>query len=87
MKRRMNDIEGFTFTGIVELCEKKWGKKYTMDIMDVLYLHHLKSRGICGNGVGDMKSYLMKEGYDSNETLSMVKRYNLRVLFNCSTLL
>ena len=77
MKRRMNDIEGFTFTGIVELCEKKWGKKYTMGIMDVLYLHHLKSRGICGNGEGDMKSYLMKEGYDSNETLSMVKRYNL----------
>ena len=26
MKRRMNDIEGFTFTGIVELCEKNGAK-------------------------------------------------------------
>ena len=76
MKREMNPIEGFTFDGILQISEQKWGKKYTMGIMDILYLHHLKSRGICGNGEDDMKRYLMKEGYSSTDTLSMIKRYN-----------
>ena len=75
--RKMNEIEGFTFDGIIQLSENKWGKKYTMGIMDILYLHHLQSRGICGKSNEDMKTYLMREGYGSNETLSMIKRYNL----------
>ena len=72
----MNIIEGLTFDGILNLSEQKWGKKYTMGIIDVLYLHHLKSRGICGKSMDDMKSYLMNEGHSSNETLHMIKRYN-----------
>jgi hypothetical protein len=74
--RKMNEIEGFTFDGILQISEQKWGKKYTMGIMDILYLHHLKSRGICGSNEDDMKRYLMKEGHSSTETLSMIKRYN-----------
>ena len=74
--RKMNEIEGFTFDGILQISEQKWRKKYTMGIMDILYLHHLKSRGICGNSEDDMKRYLMKEGYSSTDTLSMIKRYN-----------
>lgn len=73
----MNEIEGFTFDGIIQLSENKWGKKYTMGIMDILYLHNLQSRGICGKSNEDMKTYLMREGYSSNTTLSMIKRYNL----------
>jgi hypothetical protein len=61
MKREMNSIEGFTFDGILQISEQKWGKKYTMGIMDILYLHHLKSRGICGSNEDDMKRYLMKK--------------------------
>jgi hypothetical protein len=76
MKREMNEIEGFTFDGIIKLSEQKWGKKYTMSITDILYIHHLQSRGICGKSEDDMKSYLMKEGHSSTETLSMIKRYN-----------
>ena len=53
------------------------GGKYTMGIMDILYPHHLQSRGICGKTNEDMKSYLMREGYSSNATLSMIKKYNL----------
>jgi len=76
MRRKMNIIEGLTFDGILNLSEQKWGKKYTMGIIDVLYLHHLKSRGICGKSRDDMKSYLMNEGHSSKETLHMIKRYN-----------
>jgi hypothetical protein len=76
MNRNMNEVEGFTFEGIIRLAEEKLGKKQTMEIVDVLYLHHLKSRGICGESEDDMKKYLMKEGNDSNKTLSMIKRYN-----------
>lgn len=72
----MNEIEGFNFDGILHISEQKWGKKYTMGIMDILYLHHLKSRGICGSSEDDMKRYLMSEGNTSTETLSMIKRYN-----------
>jgi hypothetical protein len=76
MKREMNEIESFNFDGILYLSEQKWGKKYTMGIMDILYLHHLKSRGICGNSEDEMKRYLMSEGHNSTETLNMIKRYN-----------
>ena len=75
MKRTMNEVEGLTFDGILKLSESKFGTKYTMQIMDVLYLHHLKSRGICGDSEDEMKSYLMKEGHDSRDTLKMIKRY------------
>ena len=74
-KRVMNEVEGITFDSILKLSEQKWGKRYTMGIIDILYLHHIKSRGICGSNEDDMKRYLMKEGYDSKETLSMIKRY------------
>ena len=47
-----------------------------MSITDILYIHHLQSRGICGKSEDDMKSYLMKEGHSSTDTLSMIKRYN-----------
>ena len=76
MKRTMNPQEGFTFDGILKLSEEKWGKRTTLEICDVLYLHHLKMRKIVGEGEEDMKRYLMKEGYNSNETLTMIKRYN-----------
>ena len=76
MKRTMNEVEGLTFDGILKLSESKFGTKYTMKIMDVLYLHHLKSRGICGSSKDEMKSYLMREGYDSRNTLKMIKRYS-----------
>lgn len=72
----MNEIEVFTFDGILKLSEEKWGKKTTLEICDVLYLHHLRMRKIVGEGEEDMKRYLMKEGYNSNETLTMIKRYN-----------
>lgn len=72
----MNSIEGFTYEGILILSENKWGRKYTMGIADILYLHHLRMRNIVGEGVDELKKYLMKEGYDSKETLSMIKRYN-----------
>jgi len=26
MKRKMNEIEGFTFNGILQISEQKWGK-------------------------------------------------------------
>ena len=73
--RRMSPVEGLTFDGIIKIAEQKWGKRFTMSVIDTLYLHHLKSRNICGNSENDMKDYLMREGYDSNETLSMIKRY------------
>ena len=76
MKRKMNEIEGFTFEGILQLSEKKWGDKYTMGITDILYLHHLRERKICGSSEDDMKRYLMKDGYNSIDTLNMIKRYN-----------
>tara|TARA_B110000263_G_scaffold227554_1_gene219998 strand:- start:21 stop:545 length:525 start_codon:yes stop_codon:yes gene_type:complete len=76
MNRTMNEVEGLTFDGILKLSESKFGTKYTMQVMDVLYLHHLKSRGICGNSEDEMKSYLMKEGHDSRDTLKMIKRYS-----------
>ena len=76
MRRTMNEVEGLTFDGILKLSESKFGTKYTMKIMDVLYLHHLKSRGICGSSEDDMKKYLMKEGHDSRDTIKMIKRYS-----------
>jgi len=75
MIRKMNEIEVFSFDGIIKLSESKWGKNYTMGIISILYLHHLKSRGICGNSEDDMKTYLMREGHSSNETLNMIKKY------------
>ena len=72
----MNPIEGFTYEGILLLSENKWGRKYTMGIVDILYLHHLRMRNIVGEGDEELKKYLMKEGYSSTETLSMIKRYN-----------
>ncbi len=75
MKRKMNDIEWISFDGIIKLSENKWGKKYTLGITDILYLHHLTSRGICGKTEEEMKTYLMKEGFSSIDTLGMVKKY------------
>ena len=68
MKRAMNEIEALTFEGVLKLSELKWGKKYTMGITDILYLHHLQERKICGNSEDDMKSYLLRDGHSSNET-------------------
>jgi len=76
MSRKMNEQESFSFEGIILLSEKKWGKKYTMSIVDVLYLHHLVSRKIVNENQNDMKNYLLKEGYDSMKVLSMIKQYN-----------
>ena len=76
MKREMNPIEGFTYEGILLLSENKWGRKYTMSIVDILYLHHLRMRNIVGEGDEELKKYLIKEGYSSTDTLSMIKRYN-----------
>jgi hypothetical protein len=76
MKRVMNEIEGLTFEGILKLAEHKWGEKYTMGITDILYLHHLRERKICGSSEDDMKRYLMKDGHSSIDTLQMIKRYN-----------
>jgi hypothetical protein len=75
MKRAMNEIEALTFEGVLKLSELKWGKKYTMGITDILYLHHLQERKICGNSEDDMKSYLLRDGHSSNETLALLKRY------------
>jgi hypothetical protein len=77
MKRIMNQVEGLTFEGILKLSEEKWGIKYTMGITDILYLHHIRMRNIVGSGEDKMKSYLMSEGHSSNDTLSMIKRYNI----------
>jgi len=76
MKRKMNPQESFTFDGVIRLSESKWGRKYTMEISDVLYLHHLVSRNIVNENENDMKSYLLKEGFDSIKVLNMIKRYN-----------
>ena len=38
----MNEVEGLTFDGILKLSESKFGTKYTMKIMDVLYLPPLE---------------------------------------------
>ena len=75
MSRKMNAQESFSFEGIILLSEKKWGKKYTMSIVDVLYLHHLVSRKIVNENQNDMKNYLLKEGYESIDILNMVNRY------------
>lgn len=72
----MNEIEGLSLDGIILLSEQKWGKKYTMGIVDILYLHHIQNRGICGNGEENMKNYLIKEGYETIDVLNMIKRYN-----------
>ena len=74
MKREMSLQESFTLDGVIRLSESKWGRKYTMEISDVLYLHHLVSRNIVNEN--DMKSYLLKEGFDSIKVLNMIKRYN-----------
>ena len=74
MKRKMSPQESFTLDGVIRLSESKWGRKYTMEISDVLYLHHLVSRNIVNEN--DMKSYLLKEGFDSIKVLNMIKRYN-----------
>jgi len=76
MKRKLNEVESFTLEGIIKLSESKWGVKYTMGIVDILYLHHLVSRKIVNENQNDMKNYLLKEGYDSMKVLSMIKRYN-----------
>ena len=73
--RTWSPVEGMSFNGILKLAEQKWGNRFTMSVIDTLYLHHLKSRGICGNSDDDMKDYLMNEGYTSKETLSMIKKY------------
>jgi len=72
----MNEQERFSFEGILLLSENKWGRKYTMGIVDILYLHHLRMRNIVGEGDEELKKYLIKEGYSSTETLYMMKRYN-----------
>ena len=76
MKRKLNEVETFTLEGIIKLSESKWGVKYTMAIVDILYLHHLISRKIVNENENSMKNYLLKEGYDSMKVLSMIKRYN-----------
>lgn len=76
MKRKMSPQESFTLDGVIRLSESKWGRKYTMEISDVLYLHHLVSRNIVNENENDMKSYLLKEGFDSIKVLNMIKRYN-----------
>ena len=76
MKRKMSPQESFTLDGVIRLSESKWGRKYTMEISDVLYLHHLVSRNIGNENENDMKSYLLKEGFDSIKVLNMIKRYN-----------
>ena len=74
MKRKLNESEAFTLEGVIKLSESKWGVKYTMGIVDILYLHHLVSRKIVNEN--SMKNYLLKEGYESMKVLSMIKRYN-----------
>ena len=76
MKRKLNESEAFTLEGVIKLSESKWGVKYTMGIVDILYLHHLVSRKIVNENENSMKNYLLKEGYDSMKVLSMIKRYN-----------
>jgi UDP-N-acetylenolpyruvoylglucosamine reductase len=76
MKRKLNEVETFTLEGIIKLSESKWGVKYTMGIVDILYLHHLISRKIVNENENSMKNYLLKEGYESMMVLSMIKRYN-----------
>ncbi|MDB4049663.1 hypothetical protein N9454_00065 [Flavobacteriaceae bacterium] len=76
MKRKLNESEAFTLEGVIKLSESKWGVKYTMGIVDILYLHHLVSRKIVNENENSMKNYLLKEGYDSMMVLSMIKRYN-----------
>ena len=76
MKRKLNEVETFTLEGIIKLSESKWGVKYTMAIVDILYLHHLVSRKIVNENENSMKNYLLKEGYESMKVLSMIKRYN-----------
>jgi len=77
MKRDWNTIETFTFQGLLELCEEKIGKKNTMELSPILYLHHLTQRNICGKSDEEMKKYLMNEGYSSVETMDLVKRYKI----------
>ena len=76
MKRKLNESEAFTLEGVIKLSESKWGVKYTMGIVDILYLHHLISRKIVNENENSMKNYLLKEGYESMMVLSMIKRYN-----------
>ena len=76
MKRKLNEVETFTLEGVIKLSESKWGVKYTMGIIDILYLHHLVSRKIVNENENSMKNYLLKEGYDSMKVLSMIKQYN-----------
>ena len=76
MIRKMNEVETFNLEGIIKLSESKWGVKYTMGIVDILYLHHLISRKIVNENENSMKNYLLKEGYESMKVLSMIKRYN-----------
>ena len=76
MKRILNESEAFTLEGVIKLSESKWGVKYTMGIVDILYLHHLISRKIVNENENSMKNYLLKEGYESMMVLSMIKRYN-----------
>ena len=86
MKRDWNTIETFTFQGLLELCEEKLGRKKTMELSQILYLHHLTQRNICGSNDEDMKTYLINEGYGSVETMELVKRYKMykRDLFDYS---
>ena len=68
-------MEWFSFEGICELAYEKFGEKFLMDNSDVLWIHHLVNRNITNNNDNSIVKRLMESGYDSNQSIRMVKRY------------
>ena len=73
---KTNDIlENYSFEGICEGAVNKLGEKFLIDNIDVLWIHHMINRKLTENNNNSIIKRLMNNGYDSNESIQMVRRY------------
>lgn len=68
-------MEWINFEGLLGLSLDQQGVKYTIENSDVLLLWHMTQRGVVKNNQSDLVKYLMMNGYDSVQSLEMVKRF------------
>jgi len=76
MKDKINEtLEWFNYDGLLDVSMKKFGVKFTIDNSDVLLIWHMTQRNVVNNSDNEIVKFLMDNGYDSNESIQMVRRF------------
>lgn len=69
------EIEWVNFEGFIELSFEKFGIHWTISNSDVLLIYFMIQRKVIPNNTDRIVEFLMKNGYDSNQSITMVKRF------------